>query len=52
MRFPGVRLQEGKPALRGTPNCAYTGFSCCVAPIARFDFGTGLEPESGRVALA
>jgi len=38
--------------LRWARGSAYTGSSCGVAPSTRFDFGTGLAPESGRVALA
>ena len=51
LRMPDeLRTQE--PALREARSCAYTEASCLVAPTARFDFGTGLVPESGRVALA
>ena len=50
LRFPGVKTR--RVALRQRPTSAYTEASCVVAPTTRFDFGTGLAPESRRVALA
>jgi len=40
------------PDLHPAPISDYTCFSCSLTPTTRFDFGFGIAPESGRVALA